>query len=112
MSISTPTVQGKLIDNQTRCQHYHSPLDIIAIKFKCCNTYYACIHCHNEHVHHTTKLWPVAEYNEKAILCGHCNVQMSIYSYLTCQYKCPNCLANFNPGCSNHNHLYFEGFDV
>ncbi len=30
-------VKGKLVDDQTRCVHYRSTLDVIAIKFKCCN---------------------------------------------------------------------------
>ena len=42
MSIHGIPVCGVAIDAQTRCAHYHSELDRIAIKFKCCQAYYAC----------------------------------------------------------------------
>ena len=35
-------VAGDVIDSETRCTHYHSELDIIAIKFYCCDTYFPC----------------------------------------------------------------------
>ena len=34
-----PKVYGSLIDTETRCRHYFTEEDIIAIKFKCCNKY-------------------------------------------------------------------------
>ena len=43
-------VYGSLVDNETRCIHYHTFLDIIAIKFKCCEKYYPCYQCHNEQI--------------------------------------------------------------
>ena len=101
-------VQGKLTDEYTKCQHYHSPLDIIAIKFKCCNTYYACIHCHEELADHHLQQWRKEEFDTKAILCGSCKQELSINEYFDCNYQCPNCAAHFNPKCSNHNHYYFE----
>ena len=101
-------VQGILTDAFTRCQHYQSPLDIIAIKFKCCNTYYACIHCHEEIAKHKVALWPQNEWNSKAVLCGQCKTEISINEYFNSNYKCPNCRSAFNPKCSNHNHLYFD----
>lgn len=39
---------GSIIDVNTRCIHYHTNLDIIAIKFKCCDIYYPCYKCHEE----------------------------------------------------------------
>ena len=101
-------IHGKPTDTFTRCQHYHSPLDIIAIKFKCCNNYYACIHCHEETAEHNVVLWPKEEWHTKAIICGACKTEMSINEYFNCEYKCPNCSSAFNPKCSNHNHFYFE----
>ena len=65
-------VKGKVIDHQTRCTHYHSALDIIAIKFKCCNTYYPCYSCHLEETDHVAVPWPLVERDTKAILCGAC----------------------------------------
>jgi uncharacterized CHY-type Zn-finger protein len=101
-------VQGSIVDEKTRCEHYNSPLDIIAIKFKCCNTYYACIHCHNENEKHEVVVWNKEEQNTKAILCGNCNFEMTINDYFSCNNECPICESLFNPKCSNHYHYYFE----
>ena len=101
-------VKGKTIDAHTRCVHYHSPLDIIAIKMKCCDTYYPCIFCHQEDAGHNAEVWPKTEFQTTAILCGACNTAMTINEYLHSNYSCPFCKAAFNPGCSNHNHFYFE----
>jgi uncharacterized CHY-type Zn-finger protein len=101
-------IKGSVIDGQTRCIHYHSTLDIIAIKFRCCLTYYPCYHCHQENAGHEPQKWPNDEWDTKAILCGACKSEMTIQEYLDSGYSCPFCKAPFNPGCSNHNHLYFE----
>ncbi len=101
-------IKGSLTDDQTRCTHYHSDQDIIAIKFKCCGEYYACIHCHEENADHGPQRWTKEERNTTAILCGNCKNEMSINEYFSCNYSCPHCSAAFNPKCSNHNHFYFE----
>lgn len=101
-------VKGKPVDDQTRCVHYHSELDVIAIRFKCCNVYYPCYYCHAEAVGHTAEVWPKNEFSAKAVLCGVCKQEMSIEEYHNSHYQCPSCKAPFNPRCSNHNHLYFE----
>ena len=101
-------VKGKAIDEHTRCIHYHSSLDIIAIRMKCCNEYYPCIYCHQEEAGHDAIVWPKNEFDTKAILCGECYKEMTITHYLQSNYQCPFCSAVFNPGCGNHNHFYFE----
>jgi len=103
------TIKGKTVDEQTRCIHYHSALDIIAIKFKCCHTYYPCFQCHQEEADHQAETWNKDEFEEKAILCGVCKTELTIRQYMDSNYTCPTCLSSFNPGCYNHNHLYFEG---
>jgi uncharacterized CHY-type Zn-finger protein len=50
-------IVGILYDNQTRCIHYHSNKDIIAIKFKCCEIYYPCYFCHKEMQTHNILKW-------------------------------------------------------
>ena len=95
-------------DEQGRCSHYHSPTDIIAIKFKCCSDFYACIFCHQELAAHAPAVWLKDEFAEKAILCGHCKTTMSITDYLAAGNACPSCKAAFNPKCANHYHYYFE----
>lgn len=101
-------VFGKPVDEQTRCVHWHSQLDIIAIKFKCCEEYYPCFSCHEEVATHKPEVWPKAEFNQKAILCGVCGKELSIDEYMSSNHSCPHCKSAFNPGCAKHYHLYFE----
>ena len=102
------TIKGIQVDEQTRCIHYHSPLDIIAIKFKCCYEYYSCYYCHQEQAGHPARVWSKTEFDSMAVLCGSCKHEMSISLYHECEYTCPFCHAAFNPRCFTHNHLYFE----
>src|SRR3712207_3911582 len=101
-------VLGVDIDAQTRCAHWHSDLDVIAIKFKCCGEFYACFDCHQELSGHVPEVWSRDERAERAILCGACKAVLSIDEYLACASACPVCGAAFNPGCAKHYHLYFE----
>ncbi|WP_204248380.1 CHY zinc finger protein [Hymenobacter sp. PAMC 26628] len=96
------------MNERTQCAHYHSDRDLIAIKFKCCNAFYACIQCHNETVAHAPVVWGKAERAVEAILCGNCHYTLSIAEYFACGNTCPRCQAAFNPGCANHYDLYFE----
>jgi uncharacterized CHY-type Zn-finger protein len=100
--------QGNQVNERTQCAHYHSERDIIAIQFKCCGDFYACIHCHQELAGHQPQVWPKAEFNAPAILCGNCHTTISIATYLKSNNTCPQCAAAFNPGCANHYHYYFE----
>lgn len=103
-----PAVYGIGLDPETRCAHYHSERDIIAIKFKCCGTYYSCYQCHQEMADHPAVPWPHNEFDEKAILCGACGSELTINEYLASKNQCPHCGAAFNPGCSHHYCLYFD----
>ncbi len=101
-------VYGRLIDSVTRCIHYHDELDIIAIKFPCCDRYYPCHSCHEELSDHKAKVWPKSKFGEKAVICGVCATEHKISQYLEDPEKCSSCVAAFNPRCSLHHHLYFE----
>ena len=103
-----PFIKGSIIDNETRCTHYHSALDIIAIKFKCCNDYYPCFECHAESTDHVSEKWKKEEWNNLAILCGVCKHELTINEYFNSNNSCPNCKAAFNPNCSRHYSLYFD----
>jgi uncharacterized CHY-type Zn-finger protein len=103
-----PFVRGVALDAQTRCAHYHGSLDVIAIKMRCCGVYHACRECHDELAGHAPEVWPKAEWDQNAILCGACGLEMSVHDYLACENRCPACRAPFNPGCKTHHHLYFE----
>lgn len=101
-------VRGKLVDGHTRCVHYNSGLDVIAVKFKCCGQYYSCYYCHGEMAGHPAECWPKTDYDVKAVLCGMCSAELTITDYKASNYQCPVCKSNFNPACVNHNHFYFE----
>jgi uncharacterized CHY-type Zn-finger protein len=107
MEKKRPIVHGVDVDANTRCAHYHSEKDVIAIKFHCCRQYYACFFCHQELAGHTAEKWPKPQWNEQAILCGNCSNEMTIATYLDAE-RCPNCDHLFNEGCRNHYHLYFD----
>lgn len=106
----TIKIRGQLVDNHTRCSHYHTDLDIIAIKFQCCpnSYYYPCFKCHQELNNHDIKKYPMKTLTVKVILCGDCYHEMTIEEYLNSNYGCPSCNHQFNPGCRNHYDLYFE----
>src|SRR5436190_6824185 len=94
-------IYGSPIDIQTRCKHYHSPVDIIAIKFRCCQLYFPCFECHREAADHVAETWPAEQWEHKAVLCGACGHEMSIHEYMKCDNRCPSCQSSFNPNCAN-----------
>jgi uncharacterized CHY-type Zn-finger protein len=107
VKIGDATVLGVDVDPQTRCAHYHSERDIIAIKFKCCDEWFACHQCHAELAGHSAQVWPKEEFDERAVLCGNCGRQLTIREYLQSESACPHCQSQFNPGCAKHHHFYF-----
>jgi uncharacterized CHY-type Zn-finger protein len=100
-------VHGLDVDPFTRCRHYHGPSDVIALRFRCCNRWYPCFECHAACAGHPAEVWPAAERQARAVLCGACGYQLTIAEYLACRSTCPACGAGFNPGCARHRHLYF-----
>ena len=105
--MTRPRVLGPVVDDETRCIHYHSALDVVAIRFACCGEYYPCHLCHEEAVGHPAQQWPLADRDREAVLCGVCGHELTIAEYLAAD-SCPRCAAPFNPGCHLHTHLYFE----
>lgn len=101
-------VRGLDVDAETRCAHWHSPLDIVAIKFKCCGEWYACYDCHMELADHDAVPWPPGERDDPAIRCGSCRGNLTSSEYLACDSRCTRCGAEFNPGCAKHYDLYFQ----
>ncbi len=101
-------VPGVEVDDQTRCGHYGGPTDVIALRFKCCDTWYPCIHCHRALADHEVRVWCIDERAQQAVLCGVCGARLTIDEYLACGSTCPRCTSAFNPGCALHHHLYFE----
>src|ERR1700678_2144769 len=104
MGQNPPEVLGINVDSQTRCAHYSKPIDIIAIKMKCCGIYYACKDCHIALADHEIVAWPQNEWDRKAILCGACGTELTIHGYMGCGHRCPFCNAEFNEACRKHYH--------
>ncbi|MCZ6617337.1 MAG: CHY zinc finger protein [Gammaproteobacteria bacterium] len=101
-------VYGVDVDDHTRCAHWHDENDIIAILFHCCERFYPCFDCHLERADHPPTVWPPAEWNRRAILCGACGQKLTITEYMKSASRCPTCDAAFNPNCADHYHLYFS----
>ncbi|MDC0237293.1 CHY zinc finger protein [Gammaproteobacteria bacterium] len=108
VQVKGETVFGAGIDAQTRCKHYRTDLDVVAIRFYCCERWYACHDCHVAIANHATEVWPRRLWEQQAILCGVCGHRLSVHQYLESNSVCPSCTAHFNPGCQLHHHMYFE----
>ncbi len=106
--IQKTLIHGIDLHEQTRCLHYSSELDVIAILFKCCLKFFACYECHQALADHAAQVWQANEHEVKAILCGGCGNTLTINHYLSCNFQCPFCQINFNPGCKTHYCLYFQ----
>jgi len=103
----SPTVHGFSVTPLTQCSHWHSPLDIIAIKHFCCQKFYACISCHDACESHKSGVWPFEQRDDGAVLCGQCKHVLTVTEYMECGSKCTQCGSAFNPGCKNHWEMYF-----
>jgi len=104
-------VEGVDVDHVTRCAHWRSDVDIIALKAPCCSRWFACSDCHDAVMPHRLAKWRSDELEVQAILCGRCRAQLTISAYLSLDAddpRCPKCAARFNQRCSLHHHLYFE----
>ena len=100
-------VRGVDVDAETRCTHYDTALDVVALRFSCCETYYPCFRCHEAVTDHEPSRVPRERFDEPAVLCGVCETTLSVRVYLDCEDSCPACGASFNPGCRHHRDRYF-----
>lgn len=98
------------MDAETRCAHYGSELDVVALRFGCCERYYACYQCHAELADHDAEPWSEERRGEPSAMCGVCHALLTASEYMSAD-GCPECDAGFNSGCANHYHLYFEWVD-
>ena len=95
-------IYGLVIDQDGRCIHYHSKLDIVANKCSICHKYWACYECHNQLSNHN-----FGPYNPNfiSVLCGHCQQRFTYKDYELIR-SCSSCLQAFNPKCSLHKGIY------
>ena len=116
-------LRGVSVDAETRCAHWESDLDVVALRFGCCATFSPCHACHAETADHDPEPWPRARFDEHAVLCGVCGTTLSARAYLDGDSEgrspsgsrakpdddaCPACGTAFNPGCRQHRDRYFE----
>ncbi len=67
------------LDQEYRCLHYHTPLDIVGLKCAFCQTYYACYHCHDQLTDHA--FVPTGHQETSPVICGHCRKLLSLAEY-------------------------------
>jgi uncharacterized CHY-type Zn-finger protein len=116
-------LRGIAVDPETRCAHWDSDIDVVALRFGCCGTFSPCHACHVETADHDPEPWPRDRFDEPAVLCGVCGATLSARAYLAGDSEgrspsgsrakpdddsCPACGAAFNPGCRRHRDRYFE----
>ncbi|MDZ5810846.1 CHY zinc finger protein [Halorubrum sp. AD140] len=129
-------LRGVAVDPETRCAHWDGPVDVVALRFGCCEAYYPCDACHDATTDHETEPWPRDRFDELAVLCGACRTVLTAREYLDGEAQraagseghspsgnraspgdsretpdddaCPRCGAAFNPGCRAHRDRYFE----
>lgn len=101
-------MHGVEVDAETRCAHYRTPQDVVAVRFPCCGRFYACHDCHVELEDHEPRPWPRGEFERRAVLCGSCGIRLKVAEYLASPDACPHCGAAFNPRCVDHHPRYFE----
>jgi uncharacterized CHY-type Zn-finger protein len=118
-------LRGVAVDPETRCAHWDDPVDVVALRFGCCETYYPCDACHDATADHEAEPWPRDRFDEPAVLCGACGATLTAGEYLDGDEEgqrapeseehgssgddaCPCCGADFNPGCRKHRDRYFE----
>lgn len=110
MRVHGQEVRGVDVDDETRCAHYGTDRDVVAIRFACCDTYFPCHRCHEEVADHDPERLPVERREEPAVLCGACGAELAVQEYLGV-VACPACATAFNPACADHYHLYFGGVE-
>jgi uncharacterized CHY-type Zn-finger protein len=69
-----PRVLGPTVDDQTRCVHYRTERDVIAIRLACCGEYHPCHLCHAEAADHPAGRGPRAR-ETCARCCAACAVR-------------------------------------
>lgn len=105
INVGSTRVYGLPVDHQTRCVHWHSPVDIVALSHPCCERFYPCADCHDAVTEHMRTTWPRAE-QRPTVLCGACGNTMTAKEYMGAD-GCPVCQHPFNPKCALHRNKYF-----
>ncbi|WP_128477342.1 CHY zinc finger protein [Halorussus pelagicus] len=100
-------VLGVEVGPETRCAHYDTDRDVVALRFACCEAYFPCFRCHDAETDHETERLSV-ESELSAVLCGVCGAELTPREFVDGEHRCPDCGTAFNPGCADHYERYFE----
>ncbi|KRL43329.1 CHY zinc finger protein [Lacticaseibacillus manihotivorans] len=98
-----PKIYGQQLDVASRCRHYHSDLDVVALWCGQCQKFWACYEFHDAMGDHEFVPLPKAQ---ALVLCGACRCMMTYSQYQS--GACPNCWYPFNPRCELHTDHYFQ----
>ncbi|NEU57973.1 CHY zinc finger protein [Halorussus sp. MSC15.2] len=101
------TARGVEVGPETRCAHYDTDRDVVALRFACCDEYYPCFRCHDAAADHDAERVSV-ESSASAVLCGVCGAELTPREFVDGTHECPECGVEFNPGCADHYELYFD----
>jgi uncharacterized CHY-type Zn-finger protein len=82
-------VRGVDMDPETRCAHWASDSDVVAIRAPCCGVYYPCSACHEALADHVLEPIPGAEFDAPGVLCGACGTALTVHEYLDTDHACP-----------------------
>jgi uncharacterized CHY-type Zn-finger protein len=99
-------VRGVAVGPETRCAHYDTDRDVVALRFACCAAFYPCFRCHDAVTDHEAERLS-AESEAAAVLCGVCGAGLTPGEFVDGDHECPACGAEFNPGCADHYERYF-----
>jgi uncharacterized CHY-type Zn-finger protein len=124
--IAGRTVRGVEVGPETRCVHYDTERDVVALRFACCEAFYPCFKCHETAADHPAERLPV-ESEASAVLCGVCGTELTPKEFVEGEqtdglrtskdersesfgsdHECPECGVGFNPGCADHYERYFD----
>lgn len=100
-------VYGIGLDAEGRCEHYHTELDVVALRCGKCRKYYACYKCHDQLEDHAFVPADAGQDADTPVLCCSCNSKLTYIQYQ--QGKCAFCGHDFNPKCALHHDIYFAG---
>ncbi|MGB1697185.1 MAG: hypothetical protein ACPHK8_02165 [Thermoplasmatota archaeon] len=81
------------------CPHYHSELDNVQFQFGCCTAWFGCYQCHLGHPHLACK----EDAASVRCVCGESHTPAQYRARAQCRSGC-----QWNPGCKQHWHHYFE----
>ncbi|PSL43963.1 putative CHY-type Zn-finger protein [Salsuginibacillus halophilus] len=108
INVDHTPVYGLDLDEKSRCQHYHTAVDIISNACACCDSFYACARCHQAVMNRPFQPFPASRRKEGCVMCGNCGYKMTKEVYQTANDQCPECDHPFNPNCKQHAKWYFS----